>query len=165
MRLEPLHQWICDECEELIAEPRHGYLEWLAVEEDRFKAHGFRIVHHSPRSPRRPDGNCYRYKSHRGRRDMSLDTYIGSNGVPGLLMLLDPGPRHLPEFTGPGVRDVREWVELFRRLHIPYYEEARLYWDRAEKDGYFDGANELCMYLPDNLKQLIERYGKQKRRS
>jgi hypothetical protein len=147
MRLKPLHQWICDGCQDLIAEPTHGHLEWLALEEDHFKAHGFRIVHHSPRSPRRPAGNCYRYEERPGRRDMSLDTYVGSNGLPKLLMLLDPGPPHLPEIRRPGVRDVGEWVELFRRLHIPYYEEARLYWDRAEDDGDFDDANALWLYL------------------
>lgn len=74
-------------------------------------------------------------------------------------MFLDPGSRHTPEYLGPKLRDLREWVELYRRLHIPYYEEAREYWDRADERGYFDGANELWTYLPDNLKRLIEQFG------
>ena len=45
-----------------------------------------------------------------------------------------------------------------RRLTIPYYEEARLYWSRAEADGFFDGANEVWLYMPHNLEALIERY-------
>jgi hypothetical protein len=157
IRLKPLQQWVCDGCGELIQEPAHGYLEWL--QEDH-KAHGFRVVHHAPRSPRRSGGgSCYRYTNHFGRSDLDLKTFLGPTGVPVLLRFLDPGPYHVPEYVGPEVRDVREWVELFRRLHTPYYEEAYLYWNRADQDGYFDGANEVWLYLPDTLRHLIERFG------
>jgi len=35
-----------------------------------------------------------------------------------------------------------ELAEIIRRIHVPYYEEARLYWDTAKADGYFIDANE-----------------------
>jgi hypothetical protein len=36
-------------------------------------------------------------------------------------------------------------VEFTRRLTVPYYEEAQLYWNQAEQDGLFDGANEISL--------------------
>lgn len=165
MRLKPLEQWICDECNEVIAKVGDGYVEWLHPLDG--KAHGFRIIHHAPHSPRRQDdppsersrgGNCYRYTNAPGRMDISLDSYAGANGLPTLLRLVDIGPYHDENYSGPMARDLREWTELFRRLQLPYYEEARLYWQRALEDGYFDGANEVWIYLPDTLKRLIDRY-------
>jgi len=153
----------------LIAEPRHGYMEWLTSEDHR--AHGFRIVHqplHSPRNPQRlsrtdPDySNCYRYTRERYRQDMALDHFLGADGMPVILAFLDVGPHHREEYKGPEVRSVREWMEVFRRLHLAYYEEARLYWDAAEADGYFSGGNEHWIYLPDTLKRLIEQYGRER---
>ena len=74
IRLKPLQQWLCDECGEVIEEPAHGYLEWL--QDDSHKAYGFRIVHHAPRSPRRPSGgDCYRYTDHYGRSSSDLMVY------------------------------------------------------------------------------------------
>jgi hypothetical protein len=83
---------------------------------------------------------------------------VGTDGFVTLLAELDPGPYHAPQYAGPDVRDVREWVELCRRLHTPYYEEARLYWKDALQDGFFEGDNEARMYLPRRLKSLIEKY-------
>ncbi|MFZ0772879.1 MAG: hypothetical protein WCA49_24205 [Candidatus Sulfotelmatobacter sp.] len=55
----------------------------------------------------------------------------------------------------PDVHDLREWTVFFRRLHLPYYEEVRQCTQglREERDG---GANEIYLYLPDTLKQIIE---------
>ena len=50
-------------------------------------------------------------------------------------------------------------MELVRRLTIPHYEEARLYWDKAKQNGFFEGANEIWVYLPNNLRDLIQEYG------
>jgi len=67
---------------------------------------------------------------------------------------LDPDGENVPR-----VSDLREFTELARRLFLPYYEEARLYWPLAVEDGYFLGVNEVSMYLPDTLKSLVSRYG------
>jgi len=80
-----------------------------------------------------------------------------------MLAFLDVGPHHQAEYGGPEVRSVRELTELFRRLHLPYYEEARLHWDKADSDGFFEGANEHWIYLPATLKRLIEKYSKEPR--
>lgn len=157
MKLKPLEQWICDECGELIASPGDGYVEWIS--ERLGDAHGFRIVHHAPRSPLRPDGNCYQYTGMPGRKDLPLTYFVGEEGIILLLSLVDPGEHCLKEYHGSLVTDLRGWTDLFRRLHVPYYEEARQYWARAEADGFFGDRNEVSIYLPSTLKELIEQYG------
>jgi hypothetical protein len=165
MRLEPLRQWICDECHELIEHPDHGHLEWIV--DSRERASGFRIVHHERRSPRAIElesratsMDCYRYARHPRRHDLDLTQFLGPDGLVEMLAFLDPGPYHVPKFDGPRVRDVREFVEVFRRLHVPYYEEARLYWERARHDGFFVDMNEVLIFLPFTLKSLVEKYGR-----
>ena len=45
-----------------------------------------------------------------------------------------------------------------RRLTIPNYEEARQFWCKAMEDGYFGDSNELYIYIPENLKNMIKNY-------
>jgi len=163
--LEPLQQWICDYCGEIINSPDEGWLEWISEKiNEQFvrKAFGFRIVHHRPFSPieGNENGGCYHYSKKQLPAGISLRDFVGPKGVPNLLTFLDVGPYHSLEYRGPGVKDIREYVELVRRLTIPYYEEALLYWGEAMSQGYFDSANEVWIYLPENLKELVKRYGK-----
>jgi hypothetical protein len=58
--LEPLGQWYCDECGEVIASPQAGCVEWEVDNEGR--GWGFRILHHCTASPR-PRG-CGFYGNH-----------------------------------------------------------------------------------------------------
>lgn len=123
------------------------------------KSKGFKIVHYASSLPYRPGGDCYHYTDENGRADNHLEYFLGDDGMPNLLRFLDLGPYHNRDFTGPWVKDMREFVEFMRRLTIPYYEEARLYWREALADGFFDGANEIWMYLPDTLKKIVDTYG------
>jgi hypothetical protein len=155
--LKPLEQWYCDKCGEVIASARDGSIEWL-VEDD--VADAFRVVHRAGASPRYPGGDCYFHTAHRGRHERQLDGCVGPAGLPYLLSFLDLGPVHDPnEERTMRVRSVREFVEIMRRLTLPYYEEARTLWGLATEDGFFDaGGNEIWVYSPDTLKTLIERY-------
>ena len=64
MKLKPLHQFICDECENLIEKIEDGWLEWLNPPDK--PVHGFRIVHVAGASPRfNQGGNCYYPDSYR----------------------------------------------------------------------------------------------------
>jgi hypothetical protein len=157
MLLRPLEQWICDHCGEIIESPEQGFLEWIRDEND--KRYDFKIVHHAPYSPRRPSGHCYHHDDISGRQDLPLKHFVGGEGSAHLLSFLDVGPYHEEDYPGPRVRDIREFVELMRRLTIPYYEEARLYWGRAMDDGFFGGASEVAMYHTENMKIIVERYG------
>ncbi len=157
MRLQPLKQWICDYCHETIHSPKEGYLEW--IEDSNSKYYGFKIVHHylhSPKQETRYRKGCYHYDI---KSDTSLESVVGPEGIVMLLSLIDFGPYHNQDYICPSIKNFREFVEIFRRLHIPYYEEARLYWEKALEDNYFESANEIWIYLPENLENLIKKYG------
>jgi hypothetical protein len=160
--LVPLKQWKCDYCGEVISDPKDGFLEWLERPgDDSKRARKFKIVHHAPKSPRQPNGDCYHYTNHPERADMHLDSFVAPDSMGYLLSFLDIGPMHDPEGKlVPRVENLREFTELMRRLTIPYYEEARLYWHSAEIDGLFEGASELYIYSPKTLRRIVESYGK-----
>jgi hypothetical protein len=122
--------------------------------------HGFRICHHLWATPRKGENGCYKYADHRDVSDNHLHHFIDDRiKMAQLLSMIDIGPHLRPDYKGPMVDNLRDYVEFMRRLTIPYYEEARQYWSIAKADGFFEGDNELSMYSTDHLKRLIEEYG------
>jgi len=166
MRLKPLKQWICDNCEERIEKPGDGWLEWLVDKtESPIKGqphyHGFKIVHHLSSSPKQPFDDCYYYKQspeHQLHMGAALADFLGQHGLIRLLMFIHSGPVHEKQYSGPHVKDCKEWAEIFRRLNFPYYEEARYYMTRARDTGFLNQFNEITCYLPETLKEVIKRY-------
>jgi hypothetical protein len=78
--LLPLSQWICDGCGQLIECAEDGYLEWLRDENGR--AHGFRIIHNGPASPKKyRDGSatCSAYRKTPGLSDYNLLDFVGED--------------------------------------------------------------------------------------
>lgn len=151
MKLEPLKQWICDTCGEIIEKPEDGYVQWN--KNDDLLIDDFVIVHHRTASPLKESKNaCYKYDF-----DSNLESFLDYKGLVNLHSLVDPGPYHMPECK-IFVKDFRKWLDFYKRLQLPYYEEARLYWERAMHDGYFGDSNELYIYLPENLKAMIKYY-------
>ena len=96
---------------------------------------------------------------HDRRYSMSLplESFLGDEGKVHFLSMIDPGPDFREDYR-EHIADKRLLLETFRGLQLPYYEEARLYWDKTKADGYFDGANEIWTYLPRTLKSLVEEY-------
>ncbi len=157
MALVPLMQWFCDRCGGVIAKPKDGWVHWRRDKERN--VYDIEIVHHLLASPRGGEHGCY---SARPECDMHLDQMLGPSGIVHLLRMMDIGAHHDGEGRHVGkVKDVRNWVEVFRRLHVPYYEEARLYFDRARSDGDLEGMNEVALYTERVLKRLVEDYGDQ----
>ena len=148
MRLQPLQQWKCDTCGQIIDRPDTGWVEWLAGPSQGTKAHGFRIVHNS---------NRCQYPSSVRVHDVHLLHLVGSDGLARLLTLLAPGR---PDGNREdGVASLGEWTELVRRLHLPHYEEARQYWADAEADRFFAEPEHQARYSQATLAHLLERYG------
>jgi len=141
--MESLKQWICDSCGEIIERPEDGYVFWKS---QNMKNREFQIVHHV---------KCNLDNSF--TRSMDLKRFLGADGLVRLLAMLDPGPMHQPNHQCE-VSEMREFVEFFRRIQLPYYEEARIYWQAAIDDGFFSDANELWIYLPSTLQSLIQQY-------
>jgi hypothetical protein len=157
LNLVPLKQWICDTCHEIIKQPEHGYVEYK-MDRDSLLYHGFRIVHHAPHSPYRKDGaNCYYSNNERGG-DMALTDCLGAHGLVLLTSWIDPGKEFTRKFEKPGVKDLREWVVLMRRLHVPYYEEARFFFGQAHSDGNMGNSNQVYFYSPEGLQEMLREY-------
>lgn len=157
--LIPLKQYICDTCGEIIDKPEDGWIEWI-YSDDGMQT-DFRIVHNGGASPRKKFNHegCYQHGNSNGRMDDHLNHCLDPNRMMAfLLKFIDMGRYHDLHGVHTGKVNISEYVELFRRLTIPYYEEARLYWEEARIDGYFDGANEILIYSVDFLKSLIETY-------
>jgi hypothetical protein len=156
--LIPLKQFICDACKNVIEVPEKGWLEWITDPGTRM-AHSFHIVHHFPASPKEGQVRCYLHHDAQGRSDEPLASVMSSL-IPNLLMHLDVGAYHNPNYVGPRVGDMRNYVEIFRRLTIPYYEEARLCWEDGIEGGDFDMHNEVSIFQEEFLKELIRKYSK-----
>jgi hypothetical protein len=161
--LLPLKQWICDTCGEIIDGPEQGWFEFLR-DENNHNAYGFKIVHHKNYSPKRDLNGCYQYINTQHRAfscDMHLNQIIGDPiETRYIISLLDPYPIFLDERENFVIdsHTIREWVEIYNRLFMPFYEEARMYFDLARKDGMFKEDNP-CSFLGEVfLKQIIERY-------
>ena len=160
MKLEPLEQFFCDSCGEIILTPEEGWVEWIGNTFDaKYLTYGYRIVHHASASPRKEEGmDCYNYTKQIGVNDRNLKSFMGDNILIALYNFLDKGSHKRQNYLGPDVEDMREFVDFMRRLTIPYYEEARLYWDMGIKDGYFTKQNAFVIFSPEFLQSLIEEY-------
>jgi hypothetical protein len=146
MQLEPLKQWLCDNCGLIIERAEEGWLEWYEDTESNQSA-GFRIVHH--------DTLCQYDSSkldgkNKSVSDGHLQNFTGYDGFSILLGMFDYA----------NLADNHELTEIIRRIHLPNYEEARLYWDRAKEDGVIFGERESVPdYFQDTLRGIINRYG------
>ena len=152
--MEPLKQFICDKCGEIIEKPEDGYVIWR--EDTNRQLSNILIVHHNYRDDygiaHDCDNNHTMYPL-----SLPLVSFLGSDGLVNILSMVDPGPNFIPEYRDL-IGNKREFMEFVRRVQIPYYEEARIYWDKAQSEGFFVDANEDWTYLPDTLKELIARY-------
>jgi hypothetical protein len=162
-KLQPLKQWYCDTCGKIIQKPDQGYLEWRDKEvgsgdNRRRVMYGFRIVHHALYSPYKEsrDG-CYYSNAERGG-DLDLPFFLGTQGLIEAANWIDLGSAWDSVYRGPEVEDLREWAVIFRRLHLPYYEEARPYLEQAKSGVEFGDNNEVSFYLPETLKEIIKFY-------
>lgn len=160
--LTPLKQFICDECGQVINSPEDGYVEWESGqdEEGNHFERGFRIVHHLPKSPYKEtkrDG-CYIYGKSHYRSDISLSWFL-DHVHQELFSWLDLGFLHDSTGNiGNRVVNFKEYADFARRLTIPYYEEARLYFQNVLTDSDFTDNNEISIFNENTLKSIINKY-------
>lgn len=178
-RLTPLEQFFCDACSKVIETPVDGLLTWrLGYEE---KAAEFAIVHNPKRSTR-PKGCAV--PGERVLKSVSLD-WVAAPNLPPEHPLLDDydgdDDEVIQEWLGaqrranglsyligefldpfrsrePRVESISEFTEILRRLHIPYYEEARVYFDLGLRHNEFI-AEGSWPYTRTTLLGLIHKYG------
>lgn len=160
--LEPLKEFICDECGQIINSPDEGYVEWIENEDADGKpvVKGFRIIHNSACSPFKEKGRegCFKYAHTPGRCDIDLEYFL-SNAPQYLTSFLDLGFLHDPVgVVGSRIKDYKEFTNFARRLLIPYYEEARTHFSEVLADGEFCDNHEINIFTEDTLKQIINRF-------
>jgi len=173
MKLKPLKQWFCDACDEVIEKPEDGWVYWSKDRDERGavfgKVHSFHVVHKFRASPKRaglepresPHVSCYPPNID---QDTDLVLMLGPSGIIRLLSHMDVGMH----FDAAGdeilrVKDVRNWTETFRRLHLPYYEQARRHFKQAREEGRLEGEHETSLYNERTLRALVDEYGKNDR--
>ncbi|WP_145238531.1 hypothetical protein [Prescottella equi] len=86
--------------------------------------------------------------------NLDLKDMVGPEGHARLLSMLSAGPL---QGGGPSNRivDFDGFVDIFRRLHTPFYEEARRRFDDPDVQERFSAANEVLPYLPDVLETIV----------
>lgn len=140
---QPLKKWYCDNCgNRLNAE--EGYAVWKT--DDDHKAHSFRIIHNS---------KCDTDKSF---SYVALSKFLGENGLSYLLSKLSLGKLKLliNKETFTQISKFDEFVDFFRRLQTPYYEEARLHFQsETTQEKHYD-SDECLPYFPEQLKKIIQ---------
>lgn len=139
--LAPCQQFFCDTCGEVIESPSDGYVEFSR--DEAHLMHNFNIVHDNTRC-RQDLGSSY-----------SLERFLGRQGIGLLSSWIHVGPitdtigRDRSEY-----KSVIEFAEFFKRLQLPYYEQARRYLMRAAGAGYIDG-NATGSHDPQRLESIV----------
>lgn len=159
--LVPLKQFICDTCYEVIRRPEEGWVEWLSYPDEKEGdplARHFRIVHHYTYSPLiHRTHRCYPFVGNLNANHMEL-TYFTKAPIPVLLMWLHVDKRVANPHGLRRIKSMDAFMEFFRRLTIPYYEEARHYMAQAVADDFFEEAWTEHMYRPERLRGVIQKY-------
>jgi hypothetical protein len=144
--IAPLTRWTCDNCGQDVSGD-DGLLMFQNESAEPFLAYEFRIVH--PLSCQRASDNAVTEELH---------TYLGEDGLTRLLAYLTAGPGRARE-PGLAVRDVDEFVDLIRRLHTPYYEQARERFTDPQIALALSRDDRWHPYRPANLRRLAEPAG------
>ena len=122
--------WFCDSCSQSIQCPEDGWVEWIYLCGQSPSGRNLRLVHKFNTSPQEGYKRCQfdekvEFQKDKGKvADASLPDFLGPDGLMRLLVFL--ADDELPK------NDV---LEMIKRLHIPGYEEARLFIKTAVSAG------------------------------
>ena len=140
----PLTAWNCDTCHEDIEDPSIGVVIWRRSTDG--SASGFLIVHKNFGGRDCDPGARAGYVS-----NIDLSDMIGHVGQARLLALLSSGPIRP---GGVGSAELDSFVDVFRRLQTPWYEEARPRFEDELTHEWLDDANEVYPYIPAVLERI-----------
>lgn len=118
----PLRAWICDTCGDLITDPTKGLVTWRKASNNT--DYDFKIVHKSIRSDPEPY-NCDPGAETGYIYHLDIEKLLGVDGLTLLLSWISVGPLKGGGGTITTSKDLDSYVDLVRRVQIPYYEEAR----------------------------------------
>lgn len=141
--------WKCDECGQSV-DTRNGFVEWR-MREGQSRGDCLRLVHGPDSSGGDQITSC---TYDEGEDDVvsagdHVVEFLGHDGLMRLLGLITDG-----------MCEQGEVVEMIKRLHIPRYEQARLYFDAAKQDGRDRDLNmPYGSYSQAMLTDIITHYG------
>lgn len=156
--LRPLEQFVCDECGAVIMTPWDGLIEWVNIPDGQGGkiATGFRIIHQFSSSPFRmirPDGCSHYAKNDNGER-IQLNVIVPFANLFVLSFLDNQAfPDNKKEYKCNKVADIKKFAVLARRLTVPYYEQARLYFHHVKEENL-----NILNLKTENLQNIILKY-------
>lgn len=133
-------EYYCDTCGEVINANNHGAIEWHQdSSQDKIIASGFRICH--------TNASCYKHS----RNTFDLHHLDAQKILVFVCTFLNKDKYR-------EVNDVEELIEVFQRIVIPSYEEARKYIDVADEEGLLEGISSGDRLSTPFLESLIKKY-------
>jgi hypothetical protein len=149
--MQPLRNFICDTCHEIIVGPEFGMIEWLETATGPSK---YRIVHvPTVASPR----VCRKHAESYGIdvATMPLAQVAGPEGVNFFRARLSD----LHAYEACDRARLDELEVMLCRLAMPNYENVRRHMDGALQDGFFDNMDQFQRYKQSTLRDVIRMYG------
>jgi len=144
--------WACDTCGRVIALPDDGLVAWSSGPNAPYDQ--IRLVH---KDDKKSDADSPCYPREGVWSSIELRELIGDAGLSRLLSWLSNGPLE-GRPGGRGVLDVDGFVDLVRRLHTPWYEQARPWLSSRDQTtlGMLDYPNEYSPYVPQELLRIAQ---------
>lgn len=135
--------WHCDGCGTAVTADG-GVLAFRTQTQMPYAADGFQILHASCRPAAGSEVGTVRLAACLDRDGLSL-----------LLSFLSAGPGRVGE-PGPAVQDLDEFVDVIRRLHVPYYEQARRRFGDPHVRHALQRADRVGPYQSSDLRRLAQ---------
>lgn len=142
-----LGPWYCDVCGETIRTVDEGYVIWQDGPGGR--SEGFLVIHQGRCDSKKDYPNSY-----------ALEDFIGADGLQQLLGFLSPGPLKLGSLNSPERRpvpvgDLDEFVDFFRRMQTPGYEQARRRFFDEDVQAEYADSNEIYPYTEEAIEHIL----------
>lgn len=145
----PLQSWTCDSCGGQIDDANMSLVVWR--EDEQGRGYDYQIVH------KNTDGRKCDPGDQGGFEDsLEVSNFLGPNGASELLAMLSNGPIANSAQGMPEVANFDQFVDLFRRLQTPWYEEARSRFAEDDIQEDFGSASPAYPYHPDNLERIAK---------
>tara|TARA_R100001377_G_scaffold29436_1_gene16002 strand:- start:355 stop:804 length:450 start_codon:yes stop_codon:yes gene_type:complete len=144
---KPLSTWYCDVCDKKITNLKKGYVVWDTNKEN--KVSKFNIIHKKTCDKKKHISSA-ELQDFYGIEGMS---YLISKINNGLLLRMNGKKDHCQ------VSDFDEYMDFFRRMQVPFYEEARRYFENVPYASEHVDYVGFHSYLPETLEKIIREYG------
>jgi hypothetical protein len=149
--------WICDTCGEKIKSPEEGLIEWYSCnDENGIRRSGkIRLVHLLSASPLRKIEMFRKGCVFDMHKDiMTVEGFVSNQPLAGFLGA--DGLMRLLSLLAEGEFPVVEVVEMIKRLHVPGYEIARNYFQKAVSEGVIDACAPGEFYGQSQISAVLQ---------